>query len=83
MSDVQIKEMAETWQLPESIDVVAPVDGFILARNIAVGPHFDRSVEFQRIVDLSQVWILVRYLGQQCRILPPRCLGPDQSAGSG
>src|SRR5208283_3173528 len=52
MSDTQIKEMAENHQLPESIDVVAPADGFILARNISPGQHFMHDLEFYRIADL-------------------------------
>ena len=58
LSEVQIREIAESRQLPESIDIVAPADGLILARNITSGQHFDRSTEFYRIADLSQVWIL-------------------------
>ena len=58
VSDLQIKQMAESRQLPETVDIVAPVDGFILARNITTGQHFDRSMEFYRIADLSRVWIL-------------------------
>ncbi len=38
MSDVQIKQIADTRQLPDSIDVFAPADGFILARE-----HFART----------------------------------------
>jgi hypothetical protein len=56
MSEAQMKEMAESRQLPENIDIVAPADGFILARNITPGPHFDRSTGFYRIADLSRVW---------------------------
>ena len=58
MSEVQMKEMAESRQLPENIDIVAPADGFILARNLTPGQHFDRSTEFYRIADLSRVWIV-------------------------
>src|SRR5204863_6995222 len=58
MSDAQIKEMAENRQLPESLDLVSPVEGFILSRNISGGQHFDRSMEFYRIADLSRVWIV-------------------------
>ncbi|MGE5054451.1 MAG: efflux RND transporter periplasmic adaptor subunit [Acidobacteriota bacterium] len=58
MSDAQIKEMAENRQLPESVDLVSPVEGFILSRNISGGQHFDRSMEFYRIADLSRVWIV-------------------------
>lgn len=58
MSDSQIKEMAQDRQLPESLDVLSPVDGFILNRSISPGQHFDRSMEFYRIADLSRVWIV-------------------------
>jgi len=58
MSDVQIKRMADSRQLPESIDIVAPADGFILTRNISPGQHFDHEMEFYRIADLSRVWVV-------------------------
>jgi membrane fusion protein, copper/silver efflux system len=82
MSDVQIREIAESRQLPESIDVVAPADGFILARNITAGQHFDRSMEFYRIADLSQVWILADISGGEAQYFRPGALArislPDQ-----
>jgi Cu(I)/Ag(I) efflux system membrane fusion protein len=58
MSDVQITEMGEAGRIPESIDVVAPVNGFILARNVTPGKHFDRYTEFYRIADRSRAWIV-------------------------
>jgi len=58
MSDVQIKRVADSRQLPENIDVVSPVDGFILARNITPGMHFDHGMEFYRIADLHRVWVV-------------------------
>lgn len=58
LSDAQIRQMAENHQLPETVDVVSPVDGFILTRNVSPGQHFDRGAEFYRIADLSQVWIV-------------------------
>ena len=71
MSDVQIKGMAESRQLPENIDIVAPADGFILARNITPGQHFDRSTEFYRIADLSRVWILADVFGSEAQSFRP------------
>src|SRR6202008_1115961 len=58
LSEAQIRQMAESHTLPETVDIVSPVDGFILARNISPGQHFDRGSEFYRIADLSQVWIM-------------------------
>jgi len=57
MSDGQIKHIAETRELPDSIEVVSPSDGIILARYITPGMHFDHNMEFYKIADLSQIWV--------------------------
>jgi len=67
LSDAQIKEMAESHQLPETVEIVSPADGFILARNITPGQHFDRSMEFYRIADLSKVWIVAEIFGSEAQ----------------
>ena len=59
MDDPQIAEIGRTRQLAQEIWITAPVDGFVLARNVAPGLRFDRGLEFYRIVDLSQIWVLV------------------------
>ena len=63
LSEAQIRQMAESHQLPETVDIVSPVDGFILGRNITPGQHFDRSTEFYRIADLTEVWIVADVFG--------------------
>jgi membrane fusion protein, copper/silver efflux system len=71
MSDVQIKQIADSRQLPESIDVVAPVDGFILARSISPGQHFTHEMEFYRIADLSRMWVAAEVYEQEALHLRP------------
>jgi len=71
VSETQIRQMAETRQLPETIDVLSPVDGFILSRNISPGVHFDRGMEFYRIADLSQVWIVADVYGAEAESVRP------------
>jgi Cu(I)/Ag(I) efflux system membrane fusion protein len=71
VSDEQIRHMAQNHQLPESIDIVAPADGFILSRNITPGQHFDRSMEFYRIANLSKVWIVADVLGSEAQNFRP------------
>jgi Cu(I)/Ag(I) efflux system membrane fusion protein len=71
MSDAQIQEIAETRLLPESINIVSPVDGFVLARNISPGQHFEHSTEFYRIADLSRVWIVADILGNEAQHFRP------------
>lgn len=71
MSDVQIRRMADSRQLPENIDVVAPADGFILARSISPGQHFEHGMEFYRIADLSRVWVVAEVYEQETSYLQP------------
>ena len=71
MSDVQIQRVAESHQLPEGIDVVAPADGFILARSITPGQHFERNMEFYRIADLSRVWVVAEVNQEEAPYLRP------------
>jgi Cu(I)/Ag(I) efflux system membrane fusion protein len=71
MSDVQIKRMADSRQLPESIDIVAPADGFIFARNISPGQHFEHNMEFYRIADLSRVWVVAEIYEHDAPSLHP------------
>lgn len=82
ISDMQIKQMTDSRQLPETVDIVAPADGFILARNITPGQHFDRATEFYRIADLRQVWILADIFGSDVQDFRPgmvaRVTVPDE-----
>jgi Cu(I)/Ag(I) efflux system membrane fusion protein len=71
MGDAQMQRMAESGKLPENIDVVAPIDGFILARNISPGQHFEHTMEFYRIVDLSRVWVVAEIYQQEAPYLRP------------
>jgi RND family efflux transporter MFP subunit len=83
VSEVQIKEMADRHQLPENVDIVAPADGFILARNITPGQHFERSTEFYRIADLSRVWILADIFGSEAQSFHPGAMARITLSGQG
>src|SRR6201993_954035 len=83
MSDAQIQEIAETRLLPESINIVSPVDGFVLARNISPGQHFEHSTEFYRIADLSRVWIVADILGNEAQRFRPGTAARVVLAGQG
>ncbi len=83
VSEEQINKMAENHQLPESIDIVAPAEGFILARNITPGQHFERSMEFYRIADLSRVWIVADIFGSEAQNFRPGTIARVTSSDSG
>jgi membrane fusion protein, copper/silver efflux system len=71
MSDVQIQNVADSHQLPENIDVVAPAGGFIVARNISPGQHFDHTLEFYEIADLSHVWVVAEVPEREVSYMRP------------
>jgi YHS domain-containing protein len=62
---------------------MAPVDGFVLARNVSPGLKFDRGAEWYRIADLGQVWILADVFENEAQYLHPgvraRVSLPNQS----
>jgi Cu(I)/Ag(I) efflux system membrane fusion protein len=73
-------EMRRTREYPDSLKILSPVDGVILARNVSPGQKFERGSEWYRIADLSKVWIMadvfdrdVQYLhpGMQARVSLP------------
>ena len=71
MSQLQMEEIKRTRQFPESIKIVAPVDGFVLARNVSPGQKFDRGTEWYRIADLRRVWILADVFENDAQYLHP------------
>ena len=71
MSDTQIARIAESRELPESIDIVSPTDGLILSRNISHGQHFDHMMEFYKIADLSRVWVVAEVYADEAQYLRP------------
>jgi Cu(I)/Ag(I) efflux system membrane fusion protein len=83
MSDVQIKQISDSRQLPENIDVVAPADGFILTRGITAGQHFDHGMEFYRIADLGRVWAVAEVDEEEAANLRPGGVARITLSGGG
>jgi membrane fusion protein, copper/silver efflux system len=71
MSDDQMKRIADSRELPDSIEVLAPVEGFILARYMTPGQHFEHDMPFYRIADLSRVWVVAEVFEQEAPYLRP------------
>jgi membrane fusion protein, copper/silver efflux system len=71
MSVLQMEEIKRTRQIPESIKILAPADGFVLARNVSPGQKFERGAEWYRIADLSRVWILADVFENDVQYLRP------------
>jgi RND family efflux transporter MFP subunit len=69
MGEAQIKEMIRARRYMEDIDITAPADGFIIARNISQGQRFDKGTELYRIGDLSRVWILADLFENEAELI--------------
>ena len=69
MGDVQVQEMIRTRKPLDRIDLVAPADGLVLARNVSLNQAFQKGVELYRVADLSRVWIEVTVLAADAESL--------------
>jgi Cu(I)/Ag(I) efflux system membrane fusion protein len=82
MSEQQMKELAGTRQITDRVFIMAPVTGFILARNVSPGQRFEKGTEWYRLADLSRVWVLADLFAKEARGLKPgmkaRVTLPDQ-----
>lgn len=71
MSRAQMEEIASTGHYPEGIKILAPANGFVLARNVSPGQTFEKGAEFFRIADLSRVWIVADVFERDAQHLRP------------
>jgi Cu(I)/Ag(I) efflux system membrane fusion protein len=67
ISSAQRDEIMREGRVPDTIKIVAPADGFVLARNVSPGLKFERGFEFYRIADLRKVWVLSDVFPQDAR----------------
>ncbi len=72
VSEEQLAEIRTTRKVKQYIDVVSPVDGFVLDRKASVGLRCARGFEFYRIADLRRVWILADVYENQAPFLRAR-----------
>jgi RND family efflux transporter MFP subunit len=82
MSEQQMKELASTRQITDRVFIMAPVTGFIIARNVSPGQRFEKGTEWYRLADLDRVWVLADlFLNEAGNIKPGtkvRVTLPDQ-----
>jgi membrane fusion protein, copper/silver efflux system len=67
VSELQREEMVRAGRVPDTIKIVSPAEGFVLARGVFPGLKFDRGFEFYRIADLRKVWVLADVFMQDAR----------------
>jgi RND family efflux transporter MFP subunit len=75
MGEAQVREIAQTRQALRDIDIVSPVTGIVIARNLSPDQRVERGTEMYRIVDLSKVLIFARVLPGEMSVLRPGTKG--------
>jgi len=58
VSEQQLTELRTKRRVSQYLDIVSPVDGFVLDRKASAGLRCARGFEFYRVADLRRVWIL-------------------------
>ena len=83
MSTLQMDEIRKTRQIPDTIKIVSPVDGFVLSRSVSAGQKFERDTEWYRIADLRRVWVVADVFEKEAQYIKPgvqvRVSLPDQN----
>ncbi|HEU4385968.1 MAG TPA: efflux RND transporter periplasmic adaptor subunit [Anaeromyxobacteraceae bacterium] len=71
VSEQQLEELRAKRRVQQYIEVVSPVDGFVLERKAALGLRCERGFEFYRIADLRRVWVLADVYENQAPFIRP------------
>ncbi len=71
MSPLQIEEIRRKRDIPLLMKVYAPVDGFVLSRNVSLGQKYEKGAEWYRIANLDKVWILADALEAEASFVKP------------
>jgi RND family efflux transporter MFP subunit len=71
VTEAQIAEIYRTRQIPTTVRILSPVDGFVLARNVSRNQKFEQGAEWFRIADLRRVWVLADVYEAEADSLKP------------
>jgi multidrug efflux pump subunit AcrA (membrane-fusion protein)/YHS domain-containing protein len=58
MGERQIEEIRRSRSGASEIQLLSPVAGFVVARNVSPEQRFDKGVEMFRIADIGHVWVM-------------------------
>ncbi len=57
ISDAQIAELEKTGQARKTLQVLAPIDGFVVEKMVVEGQMVDAGMKLYRLADLGLVWV--------------------------
>jgi Cu(I)/Ag(I) efflux system membrane fusion protein len=71
ISQKQIDELRAKREIPLTVDLYSPADGYVLARNVTLGQKFEKGMEWFRIANLDRVWVLADLADADAALLHP------------
>ncbi|MBX3320612.1 MAG: efflux RND transporter periplasmic adaptor subunit [Nitrospira sp.] len=72
MSDVQIKQLAQSRTVQSRVHIIAPFHGFVIARNIVIGEVVETTETLFVIADLSHMWVIADVPENDVPFLPAK-----------
>jgi len=70
MGEAEMKQLAETHRINNTLNLVSPGDGIVLSRSISPHQRFEKGAELYRIADLRKVWIVADVHGNEAALRP-------------
>jgi len=64
ISDGQIADMVKSREPRKTLQILAPVDGFVIEKNVVQGQMVDAGMKLYRLADLGIVWVFAQVYEQ-------------------
>ena len=64
ISEAQIAELARTGKPSKTLQMVAPIDGFVIEKNVVQGQMVDAGMKLYKLADLGIVWVYAQIYEQ-------------------
>jgi RND family efflux transporter MFP subunit len=58
MTEHQIEELQKTRMYMDDIQLMSPITGYVIARNVSPQQRFDKGVELYQIADIGHMWVM-------------------------
>jgi Cu(I)/Ag(I) efflux system membrane fusion protein len=64
ISEAQIAELEKTREPRKTLEIQAPIDGFVIEKNVVEGQMVDAGMKLYRLADLGIVWVYAQIYEQ-------------------
>ena len=64
ISDTQIAELRKTGVARKTLQILAPIDGFVIQKNVVQGQMVDAGMKLYQLADLGIVWVYAQIYEQ-------------------